>query len=82
MRDSTALPDLHMLPTATLVPHEDYDPRRIEKLSQRLQGEGILKNPPIATAIPGDYALCGARWSKPGHLFCAGWVFRILWRSL
>ena len=54
MRDSTALPDLQMLPTAMLVPHEDYDPRRIEKLSQRLQGEGILKNPPIATAIPGD----------------------------
>ena len=54
MRDSTALPELQMLPTAMLVPHEDFDPRRIEKLSQRLQGEGILKNPPIAAAIPGD----------------------------
>jgi hypothetical protein len=54
MRDSTALPVLQVLPTGTLIPHEDYDPRRIEKLSQRLQGEGILKNPPIAAAIPGD----------------------------
>jgi hypothetical protein len=54
MRDSTALPNLQMLPTGMLVPHEDYDPRRIEKLSQRLQGEGILKNPPIAATIPGD----------------------------
>jgi hypothetical protein len=54
MRDSTALPDLQMLPTGNLVPHEDYDPRRIEKLSQRLQNEGILKNPPIAAAIPGE----------------------------
>jgi hypothetical protein len=43
-----------MLPTSMLVPHEDYDPRRIEKLSQRLQNDGILKNPPIASAIPGD----------------------------
>jgi hypothetical protein len=54
MKDSTALPNLQMLPTDLLVPHEDYDPRRIERLSQRLQSEGILKNPPIAAAIPGD----------------------------
>jgi hypothetical protein len=54
MRDSTALPDLHMLPTEILIPHEDYDPRRIDRLSQRLQEEGILKNPPIIAAIPGE----------------------------
>jgi hypothetical protein len=41
-----------MLPTAALVPHEDCDPRRIERLSQRVRKEGRLKNPPIVAAIP------------------------------
>jgi hypothetical protein len=41
-----------MLPTAALVPHEDCDPRRIERLSQRIQKEGRLKNPPVVAAIP------------------------------
>lgn len=52
MTDSTVLPDLQMMPTERLVPHEDCDPRRIERLSQRLLQEGILKNPPIVTPIP------------------------------
>lgn len=53
MQDSTALPDLRMLPTSALEPHEDPDPRRVEKLSKRLLEEGLLKNPPIVAAIPG-----------------------------
>ena len=53
MRDSTVLPELLMLPTSWLVPHEDSDPRRVEKLAQRLRQEGRLKNPPIITPIPG-----------------------------
>ena len=52
MRDSTALPDLRMLPSEALVPHEDVDPRRIERLSQRIRQEGILKNPPVVAPIP------------------------------
>ena len=52
MRDSTALPDLQMLPTEALVPHEDCDPRRIERLAQRILEEGCLKNPPVVAAIP------------------------------
>src|SRR3989304_3849179 len=52
MRDSTALPDLQMLPIEALVPHEDYDPRRIERLAQRLLEEGFLKNPPVVAVIP------------------------------
>lgn len=52
MRDSTVLPDLRMLPTEALVPHEDCDPRRVERLSQRIRQEGRLKNPPIVTPIP------------------------------
>lgn len=52
MRDSTELPDLRMLPTETLVPHEDCDPRRIERLSQRILQDRRLKNPPIVAPIP------------------------------
>ncbi|MBN1147449.1 MAG: hypothetical protein JXA78_09345 [Anaerolineales bacterium] len=53
MQNSTALPSLRMLPTALLIPHEDYDPRRAEKLSRRILEEGLLKNPPVVAAIPG-----------------------------
>jgi hypothetical protein len=52
MRDSTVLPVLHMLPSDKLIPHEDCDPRRTDRLCQRLRQEGILKNPPIVTSIP------------------------------
>jgi len=52
MRDSTALPELLILPTETLVPHEDCDPRRVERLSKRILEEGFLKNPPIIAKIP------------------------------
>jgi hypothetical protein len=52
MRDSTALPDLRILPTNKLLPHEDFDPRRVETLSQRIWQDGILKHPPIVTSIP------------------------------
>lgn len=53
MRDSTELPVLRMLPSAALVTHEDCDPRRVEKLSQRIKLEGIFKHPPIVAEIPG-----------------------------
>lgn len=43
-----------MLPTSLLVPHEECDPRRVHRLSKRIREEGILKNPPIVAAIPGD----------------------------
>jgi len=54
MKDSTKLPDLRMLATESLLPHEDSDPRRVEKLSQRIKEEGRLKNPPIVSQIPGS----------------------------
>ncbi len=53
MRDSTELPDLRMLPSASLVTHEECDPRRVERLSQRIQQEGLFKHPPIVAVIPG-----------------------------
>ncbi len=54
MRDSTVLPELHMLPAEALIPHEDCDPRRVEKLSKRIEEERCLKNPPIVASIPGS----------------------------
>lgn len=53
MRDSTELPDLRMLPSASLITHEDCDPRRVERLSQRIRQEGLFKHPPIVAEIPG-----------------------------
>ena len=52
MRYSTDLPDLRILPSYQLVPHEDCDPRRVDRLSQRLSEDGILKNPPVVAEIP------------------------------
>lgn len=52
MHDSTVLPDLRMLPSSLLVTHEDWDPRRVERLSQRIQQEGVFKHPPIVASIP------------------------------
>jgi len=52
MRYSTDLPDLRILLAKSLVPHEDCDPRRVDRLSQRLKADGILKNPPVVAAIP------------------------------
>lgn len=54
MKDSTVLPDLRVLCSADLVPHEEYDPRRIDKLSRRIIEEGILKNPPVVAEMPGS----------------------------
>jgi len=52
MYQSTELPEIKILPTEKLLPHEDCDPRRVEKLSKRLLEEGLLKNPPVIAAIP------------------------------
>lgn len=52
MQDSTALPDLRVLPAKDVLPHEDIDPRRIERLARRLHLERRLKNPPIVAPVP------------------------------
>ena len=52
MRYSTDLPDLRILPSDQLLTHEDCDPRRVDRLSQRLSEDGILKNPPVVAPIP------------------------------
>lgn len=45
------LPDLRIVPTALLVPHEREDQSRVGRLSERLRAAGVLKNPPIVTEV-------------------------------
>ena len=45
------VPDLRIVPSALLVPHEREDESRAERLSERLKRSGVLKNPPIVTEV-------------------------------
>lgn len=46
-----ALPELRIVAVADLLLHERHDVQRCEPLVQRLAGEQMLRNPPIAAAI-------------------------------
>ena len=48
------MPTLQVLPLAHLLLHEQHDAQRSEPLLQRLQQEGVLKNPPIVAPIPAN----------------------------
>ncbi|MFN8470657.1 MAG: hypothetical protein U0822_00430 [Anaerolineae bacterium] len=45
------MPILRIVPTSSLVLHEDADPRRVERLTRRMREDGIIKNPPIVTPL-------------------------------
>ncbi len=47
-------PDLRILPVELLVEHEYNDAQRTAPLARRLEAEGLLKNPPIATPLADD----------------------------
>jgi hypothetical protein len=49
--DSTLTPDLRILPISLLVEHEYNDEQRTVPLAQRLEAEGLLKNPPVVTPL-------------------------------
>ena len=49
----TILP-LRVVPLDKVMPHENIDPKRVERLANRLRKEQILANPPIVTPV-GDY---------------------------
>ena len=51
---STQTPDLRILPLELLVEHEYNDAQRTAPLAQRLQAEGLLKNPPIVSPLEDD----------------------------
>ena len=48
-----ALPDLRIVPRDAAHLHEDADSVRVERLSQRLRRDGVLRNPPAAAPLPG-----------------------------
>ena len=45
------MPDLRIVPSSLLVPHEREDESRAGRLSERLRGSGVLKNPPIVAEV-------------------------------
>src|SRR4051812_8530308 len=52
------LPDLRIVPSDLLQPHEREDESRTGRLSERLRRSGVLKNPPIVTdAVETDQGL-------------------------
>jgi hypothetical protein len=53
-RKEAELPRLEIVPTACLVPHEEFDLKRSNPLAARLREEGVLKNPPIVAPIEGE----------------------------
>jgi hypothetical protein len=48
------MPDLRVVPVADLLLHEQHDVQRSEPLTQRLETEGVLKNPPIVAEVSGE----------------------------
>jgi hypothetical protein len=49
--DDVQPPDLRILPLDMLVEHEYNDVQRTSPLAERLEAEGVLKNPPIVSPI-------------------------------
>jgi len=52
MSSSSEIPTLRIVPTDSLVLHEDVDPHRVAPLMQRLVQDRVLKNPPIVAPLP------------------------------
>jgi len=62
MTHQTDIPKLLILPADALVLHEDVDTRRVEPLIERLQVDGVLKNPPVAVPVEGSDGRDGCRY--------------------
>lgn len=54
MRILPDLPDLRILPTEALHPHELAEDSRAVPLAEALRREGVLRNPPIVLRLAGD----------------------------
>lgn len=48
------LPDLRIVPCASLLLHEECDPARVESLASALHADGVLRHPPIVAALEGQ----------------------------
>ena len=54
MRILPDLPDLHILPTETLRPHEHHDEKRTSPIAAALRHEGVLRNPLVVLRLSGE----------------------------
>lgn len=68
------LPDLRFVPTASILPHEQPDPQRLEPLVRTLREQSVLRNPPVVTPLTGNgtaearyVVLDGANRSTAAH---------------
>ena len=48
---------LDIVPIDQVMPHEEFDQKRVDKLKASLDGEGVLKNPPLVTPWAGKYVV-------------------------
>lgn len=46
-----SLPDLRIVPSASLLLHEECDPGRVDRLARVLIADGVLRNPPIVAQL-------------------------------
>lgn len=51
-RKETDIPVLRIVPASAITLHEEVDERRVKPLVEKLSRDGVLKNPPIAAALP------------------------------
>jgi hypothetical protein len=51
---TTVVPDLRIVLTNSVVPHEHHDWQRLEPLIKRIDADGNLKNPPIVAELGDD----------------------------
>src|SRR4051794_14636485 len=54
LSDPSEVPDLRIVLLAQLIEQEFNDEQRTAPLARRLEAEGLLKNPPIVTALEDD----------------------------
>lgn len=51
MSNSVSIPDLRIVPTDSLFPHEEHDSQRSEPLVERLRSEASVINPPVVAPL-------------------------------
>jgi L-serine kinase (ATP) / ParB family transcriptional regulator, heme-responsive regulator len=49
--------DLRVVPLATVVPHEEPEPRRVAKVVERLASDTVLSNPPLVAEVDDQLVL-------------------------
>jgi hypothetical protein len=48
------IPDLRIVPTDSLIPHEEHDPQRSAPLIERIRAAGIWLNPPVVAPLDAE----------------------------